>query len=47
LNASRKTRLIWLLNGNISDFSFIVNKCLFTSVQGFIVESGRFACGCS
>jgi hypothetical protein len=47
LNASRKTRLIWLLNGNISDFSFIVNKSLFTSVQRFIVESGRFACGCS
>jgi hypothetical protein len=47
LNASRKTRLIWLLNGNISDFSIIVNKSLFTSVQRFIVESGRFACGCS
>ena len=25
LNTSRKTRLIWLLNGNISNFSFIVN----------------------
>ena len=47
LNASKKTRLIWLLNGNNSDFSFIVNKSLFTSVQRFIAESGRSACGCS
>ncbi len=33
LNASRKTRPKWFLNGNINitDFSYFVNKCLFVT----------------
>jgi hypothetical protein len=46
LNASRKTSLMWLLNGNMFCFSSFFNRSLFTSVQCFIVESDRFACGC-
>jgi hypothetical protein len=37
LYASRRTRLMWLLNGNISDFSFIVNKSLLTIIVVFRV----------
>ena len=44
-NATNKTRLKWFLNGMSSDVSFQTNARLFPSVQNFIVDSGRFACG--